>query len=112
MLISRIEDGENLKNAFEISGQPLSSFYYKTFQLSSFIESHLISASLHSWPVSNMGFHRQFAPDDLIFTLGRNTGSPGIFAKTLRFRDCFCINSLIIRTQKIHSLQDMLKSIK
>lgn len=86
--------------------------YYKTFLLSSFIESHLISASLHSWPVSNMGFHRQFAPDDLTFTLGGNTGSPGIFSKTLRFRDCFCINSLIITTQKMRSLQDMLKSIK
>uniref|UniRef100_A0A669CRI9 Rho guanine nucleotide exchange factor (GEF) 7b n=1 Tax=Oreochromis niloticus TaxID=8128 RepID=A0A669CRI9_ORENI len=31
MLISRIEDGENLKNAFEISGQPLSSFPTRHF---------------------------------------------------------------------------------
>uniref|UniRef100_A0A3P8NCP6 Rho guanine nucleotide exchange factor (GEF) 7b n=1 Tax=Astatotilapia calliptera TaxID=8154 RepID=A0A3P8NCP6_ASTCA len=33
MLISRIEDGENLKNAFEISGQPLSSFTTRHFSL-------------------------------------------------------------------------------
>lgn len=55
MLISRIEDGENLKNAFEISGQSPVSFL-----LSSFIESRcerqdhitMIFVSSHWMPTS------------------------------------------------------------